>query len=156
MIGTHAEDRRFARAPEFGNIIRFAIEHRPANSSVGCGARHLRQRRAAHWLEDDAVWTLIGCCLNGFQDLGALVDGIVVRLEYLEVCGKIAGRLFRCIGLLPLVIVVVGCQRHQNFDLGHSHTGNDFPPLITLHRPRRKGWPTSREFQKEITLPPGI
>ena len=91
-------------------VIRIAIQHRPSDACGGRHARHLRQCGPADGLEHNRVRTVLRRRLNGSQNLSALIDGVVVRVNNLRAHAQLACGLLGGLRLLNLVIVIVGGQ----------------------------------------------
>src|SRR5271166_2464502 len=113
VVGTDAEHGRFARLTEFADVVCVAIKNRPANSGIDGSARYLRQCSSTDRLKNDGVRTIFLGGLNRLQDLGALIDGIVIGVENLEIHVQFTGCLLRGARLFDLIIVVVRGQRNQ-------------------------------------------
>jgi hypothetical protein len=68
----------------------------------------LRERGAAHGFEDDGVWPLVRDRLNNFQNLRALIDGVVGSVDDLQANVELACGSFGGFGLFDLIVVVAG------------------------------------------------
>src|SRR6266404_1402689 len=119
MIRADGENRRVRPLAQILYVIRIAIQHRPSDACGGRHARHLRQRGSADGLEHNRVRTVLRRRLNGSQNLCALIDGVVVRVNNLRAHAQLACGLLRGLRLLDLEIVIVGSQRNQNSYLRH-------------------------------------
>jgi hypothetical protein len=59
--------------------------------------------------------------------LCALVDGVVLRVDDLNIHARFASGLFRGFRLFDLVIVIVGCKRNKDSQFFHSRLDVDGP-----------------------------
>ncbi len=120
VIGAHRKGGDAAGAAQFGKIFGKAIEHDPANAGAGCGAGHLRQRGRAQRLEKNGVGAIFGSGLNRFQNLVALLDGVVIGLRNFQIETEALGGFPRGRRLFLLVVVIVGGDGEEEFELGHG------------------------------------
>src|SRR6267154_1143759 len=84
MVGSHAKDGSRGRAPQFQNVIGVAIQNSPSDSCRGSRACDLRQSGAADRFEHNGVWALIFVGLDNFENLRALRNGVVIRVNDLD------------------------------------------------------------------------
>src|SRR6266403_140331 len=119
VIGTDGKNGNARRLAQVREIFSFAVQHRPADSRAHRGARHLWQRSRSHRLEHNRIGTQFRSGLNGFQNLRALRNRVVVRVENLEIDAQTPRSFLRRGGLLQLVIVVAGGQRNEEAKLLH-------------------------------------
>jgi len=137
VIGTDREGWCAAGATKLGKIIGKSIEDDPADPGGGSGAGGLRERGGAKRLEEDAVRAFFRRPLNDFQDLVALLDGVVIGVSDFEGEAEALSGFFGGGRLLLLIIVVVGREREEEFELGHR--------VISSVRPRSQG---TRKFSR--------
>src|SRR6266481_1611915 len=119
VIGTDGENGNARSLAQLREIFRFAVQHRPADSRAHRCARHLRKRGPAHRLEYNRIGTQFRSSLNGLQNLRALRNRVVLRVENLEVGSETPRSILRRGGLLQLVIVLAGGQRNEEAKLLH-------------------------------------
>jgi hypothetical protein len=84
VIGANRENRRATGSAKFRYVLRVAVQNYPTDSASGGSARCLRQRCRSQRLKKYGVRALAFVGLDGLQDLIALLDGIVIRVHYLE------------------------------------------------------------------------
>src|SRR5260370_40543509 len=108
VIGADGKNRRTRGLAQFFDVIRVAIEPRPADSRGRRRARDLRQSRASHRLEPNRTRPVLGLCLNGAKNLRGLVDGLVVRGNNLRGYSELVRGLLGRPRLLDLIIGIVG------------------------------------------------
>ena len=113
MIRADAKYRGGAGAAKIGEIFGLAIEHYPGDFCGCSGAADVGQSGAAYGFEDDRVGMLRGIALNDVQKLLALIDGVVRRVNDLDINAKALRGCFRSSCLLDLEIIIVGDQRYQ-------------------------------------------
>ena len=109
-----------AGAAQFGKIFGKAVENDPANAGAGGGASDLRQGGGAERLEQNGVGAIFGRGLNRFQDLIALLDGVVIGVHHFQIETKTRGSFARGRRLFLLVVVIVGGEGEEKFELGHG------------------------------------
>src|SRR5882724_482861 len=136
MVRANCKDRSFLEKTEFGNVTRFAIEHGPADAGADRGARDLRKRGGTYGFEQYGVGTLLWISLNDLQQLRALRDGVVARVDDLRRNIESARGFFRRAGLLDLIIVVVVGQRHEKSQFLHKSGLNRMAPVSKIRRLR--------------------
>src|SRR5690242_16016990 len=120
MIRGNDKNGSFGGPAKLGNVIGVAIENSPADAGGGCGAGNLGQGGSADRLKNDSVGAVRFFGLNSFQELRALRDGVVVRVNHLELDAELAGSRFGRLRLLDLIIVVVGRERNEKAQFFHS------------------------------------
>src|SRR5579859_5765477 len=119
VIGTDGENRGAGDPAEVFDVIGIAIENGPTDIGSGGRASHLGQGGAADGLENDGTGPVRGRRLNGAEDLGALVDGVVIGVDNVGGDAHFIGGLFGGLSLLHLIIVVVSGERNENSHLCH-------------------------------------
>ena len=143
MVGTHAEDGSRRRSAQFWDVASIPIKDRPSDTRGCSRPRNLRQSGAAYRLKDNTIRALIFIRLDCLQDLRALRNGVVIRINDLDIRAQFAGHLLGGFRLLDLVIVVVRRKGNQKAQLFHS--GSKAPPdsILTVHpapRVSRGNW----------------
>src|SRR5882672_4782012 len=141
VIGTDGENGKARSLAQLREIFRFAVQHCPADSRAHRCARHLRQRGPADRLEYNRIGTQFRSSLNGLQNLCALRNRIVLRVENLKVGSETPRSILRRGGLLQLVIVLAGGQRNEEAKLLHPvpfscKAGSTFVP--SSHRQEKE------------------
>src|SRR6266550_2830551 len=141
----HLENGGGRRLAHLRNVAGIAIQHGPSDTD-GCGrAGDLGQSCATDGLKNNGVRPLILGNLNGFQDLGALGNRVVIRINDLDFRAQFAGHLLRGLRLFDLVIVVVGRKGNQKSQLFHGSSKS----LIEPHANHTSGSDaTKREVNK--------
>ena len=91
----------------------------------------MRQGGCAERFEEDGLGPTFGRRLNRFEDLIALLDGVIVRVDNLEVETETVRGFLRGGSLLQLIIVVVGGKRKKELEFRHR---------IAVIAPRRKDY----------------
>jgi len=89
-------------------------------------ASNLRQGSTADGFEHNGVGTIFGSDLNGFEDLRALVNGVVFGVDGLQLDTEILRGKSRGIGLLELIVIFAGGQRKQKLQISHEVTESPF------------------------------
>ena len=79
----------------------------------------MRQSGAADGLKDNGVGAVGFLGLDGFEELGALGDGVIVRVNHPELDAEFASRFFGGLCLLDLIIVVVGREGNEKAQFLH-------------------------------------
>ncbi len=120
MIGTQSENGSLARLAEFRDVIGFPVHDHPAHAGGYSRTGDLWKCRATGGLEHNGIGPLFGSSLNGLQNLRALIDGVVVRINNFRFDTELAGHLYGGTCLFNLVIIVVGQQRHKDAQSFHS------------------------------------
>ncbi len=124
VIGSKRKNRNARSLAQLGHVRGFAIENHPSDTGAGRGAGHLGKSGATDRLENDGMGTKRGGGLHGFEDLRALVDGVVVGVDNLQFDIEFAGGEFGGFRLLNLVVVVAGGQRNQKTEFAHLARSN--------------------------------
>ena len=148
MVGAHSENGGGRRLAHFWNVAGIAIQHGPSDTD-GCGrAGDLGQSCATDGLKNNGVRPLILGNLNGFQDLGALGNRVIIRINDLDFRPQFAGHLLRGLCLFDLVIVVIGRKGNQKVQLFHGSSKS----LIEPHANHTSGSDaTKREVNKRLS-----
>lgn len=120
VVGGETKNRRGGSAAKFGHVGGVAIEYSPADSGANRGLGDLRQGGGTHGLEDDGSGAMSFAGLDSFQNLRALIDGVVVGKDDLDVDAKFAASLIGGLRLLHLVVIVAGREGNQESWLGHE------------------------------------
>jgi len=108
MIRRDAEHRNPVSRAKFPDVVSFTIKNDPANSCPSRGSSDLGQRSRSRGLEDDGIRSRGRGGLNDLQQLLALVDRIVVRIDDLQIGAQPTSRFLGRCCLLDLIVVVVG------------------------------------------------
>src|SRR5882672_10011626 len=119
VIGADGENGNARSFAQFREIFRFAVQHSPTDSCAYRRARHLRQRSRSYRFEHNRIGTQFRSSLNGLQNLCALCNRVVLRVENLEVGSEAPRSILRGGGLLQLVIVLARGQRNEEAKLLH-------------------------------------
>src|SRR5690348_6639568 len=122
MVRCDDKNRSGGGLAKLCDINGVAIENGPADPGGGRSAGNLGQGGTADRFKNNGLGAMRFFGLNGFQKLGALGDGVVVRVNHLELDAEFAGSGFGRLRLLDLVIVVVGCERNEKTQFFHSDT----------------------------------
>src|SRR5208283_4755699 len=122
LVGADAENGDLAGLAKLGNVIGVAIENDPGDARVEGGASHLRESRAAGGFHDDSGGAIFGRNLNGLEDLGALVDCVVIGKDDLHIEVKLVSSALGILRLLELIVVIVGNERNQDLHFWHKTT----------------------------------
>src|SRR6266404_1753333 len=117
VIGADGENGNARSLAQFREIFRFAVQHSPTDSCAYRRARHLRQRSRSYRFEHNRIGTQFRSSLNGLQNLCALCNRVVLRVENLEVGSEAPQSILRGGGLLQLVIVLARGQRNEEAKL---------------------------------------
>src|SRR5258708_7820779 len=154
MVGAQAENGDGRRSAQFRNIAGVAIQHGPSNTCGDGGPGDLRQSSATDGFKNNGVRPVTVGSLDNFEDLSALGDGVVVRINDLDFHAQFAGHLVPRIGLLSLVMVLVPRKRNQKAQPFH---GGSTAPLWTAANDTscatRFGTKLKRAFHEEKSLP---
>jgi len=126
MVGGDAEKGSGGDFAQFRNVAGVAVEDSPSDTGRSGSAGNLGQGGTTDRLKDDGVRAVVVGRLDGFEDLGALGDGVIIGIEDLDFRAQIAGHQLGGLGLFDLVIVVVGGKRNENAQLFHG--GSSGPP----------------------------
>src|SRR5437899_7014837 len=119
MVRSHTEKGSRRRLAQFQDVVGIAIQHRPSDTDRCGRSGDLWQSGATDRLKNNGVRPLILVRLNGFQNLGALRNRVVIRVNDLDFNAQFAGHLLRGLRLFDLVIVVVRCQGNQDTQFVH-------------------------------------
>ena len=110
----------FRFAPQLGNIFRRAIQNGPGDSCVARDLRYLRKRASPHWLQNNSGRARFRRGLDRLQNMCALIYGVVVGINHVNVDAQFRARPLRGKRLLQLEIVVVRGKRHQKVSASSS------------------------------------
>jgi hypothetical protein len=94
IVSSNLKNRSAARLPQLLYVTDFAIQDYPCYARVDGCFGNLRETGAADGLENNAVRLQLRFALDEFQDLLALQDAVIIRVDDLYFNGKTAGRLF--------------------------------------------------------------
>src|ERR1700674_355126 len=108
VVGADHENRCSRDFAKLRNVAGVAIQDRPADPSSYCCSSDLREGGAPNRLAANGIRPQILSGLIRFQDLRALGDRVVVRVDGLDFDAELSGSHFRRLGLFDLIIVVVG------------------------------------------------
>src|ERR1700694_4099151 len=125
MVATDRKYRNLRSLPELMEIVRFMVQHHPANIHSYRGESHLRKRCSARGLVYDGIRTRSGRALNEMQHLLALGDRVVVGMDDLKVHSQTSRNFFRSCSLFLLIVVIVVGERDQKAEFFHTVTQPD-------------------------------
>ncbi len=83
VVRGDAEHRRLAVAAQISEVVHIAVQDDPTDSRGNRGFGHLGQS-GADGFEDDSIGTCSRGRLDGLQQLLALINGVVVRVNDLD------------------------------------------------------------------------
>src|SRR5712692_2823468 len=123
MVGGQGEDGCSGSPAKFRDVVGVAIQDGPTDASGRGGTGNLGQSSASNRLEDNRVRALqliIG--LNRLQDLRALSNRVVIRVNDASFHAQLARHLFRGLRLFDLIIVVIRGKGNQEAQFFHVYS----------------------------------
>src|SRR6266851_4793542 len=141
---------------KFRDVVGVAIQDRPTDASGRGGTGNLGQSSASNRLEDNRVRALqliIG--LNRLQDLRALSNRVVIRVNDASFHAQLAPHLFRGLRLFDVIIVVIRGKGNQEAQFFHVYSRSPlwgtFLPYI--QRPKYPMEPIGRVINRNPYSP---
>jgi hypothetical protein len=120
VVGSEAKDGSSGSLAQVADVGGVAIQYCPSDAGANRSLGHLRQCSAAHRLEDDGAGAGSRSCLNSLENLGALIDGVVIGENNLNFHAEFAAGGIGRLRLFDLVVVIAGRKRDQEFWFRHN------------------------------------
>src|ERR1700682_4033319 len=138
LIGADGKNGRASGLAKLDSVLSCPAENSPADTGTSGRAGHLRESSGTERVDEDAAGPKRGFRLDESEYLGALGDGIVVGIKDLSLNAEFRSGGFRGGGLFHLIVVVLGNQRYQETQLGHSLPPRCKKPQISGVKPERR------------------